>query len=348
MAFGIVLACLGLALIASPVLAARSRQHYLPQHGVKCRSGYKREKHGKKVYCVKQSVKKKPVPEKATTSPAPPLGAPAPSATATGPLTSRVTLHAHLDPTYLQNPFSPYEVTYTFSASATQQHFTAESVPVGGEEPAPLPSGSLALYSDGTQECSVEVGSAVDSSECTVEYNFDLGPHTITVVYTGGGQSVTETVDEDLKPIPTTTILRVSYVPGFQSQAIEPGVWQIGTLDFGMGSSPNRGPDVQIGCETSGRYEIHPDGCIGLEYPNQLAVYATATGNCSEPEIGGISLSEPQWSELRFRGPLMSPADIEAGTFHFRAFIWNFGGYEESETTTPLQFKPDVTLPPDC
>ena len=44
----------------------------------------------------------------------------------------------------------------------------------------------------------------------------------------------------------------------------------------------------------------------------------------------------------------MAPEDIEAGTFHVRGYIWGDGGYAESESTTPLQFQPDVTLPSDC
>ena len=41
------------------------------------------------------------------------------------PASAKVKLHAHLDPTYTRNPLDPFEVTYAYSASATQE-------PIGG------------------------------------------------------------------------------------------------------------------------------------------------------------------------------------------------------------------------
>lgn len=346
-AIGIALGFLGLAVFTAPVRAGLSPHHYVPRRGAKCRKGYRRRRHGKRVFCVDQGAKKKaPGVAPPTTPPPPPQ-----STTPTGPLTSRITLHARLDPTYVQNPLSPYEVTYAFSAAATQQSF-ADAVPIGGETPAPLPSGSLTLSSDGKRKCSVAVGPAIASSECTVFYDFELGHHTITVTYTGGGETVTETVEEDLLPVPTKPILAANYRSYWQPLAIEPGVWRIGTLYIELGSVPGPGPDVELSCEQyGGGFEVGRDDCIQLETAaatHPLAVYATSTGSCSEPTIDALSLSYPEWSEPQFRGPPMRPADIEAGVFHIGAFIWAYGGYAGSKATAPVRFKPEVTLPPDC
>jgi hypothetical protein len=344
---GIVLSFLGLAVFTAPVRAGRSPHRYVPGRGAKCKKGYRRQRHGKKVFCVEQDVRKKATKGAPATSPS----TPAPSTTPTGPLTSRITLRARLDPTYVQNPLSPYEVTYAFSAAATQQSF-AGAVPVGGETPGPLPSGSLTLSSDGKQKCSVAVGSTIAGSHCTVLYDFELGHHTIAVTYTGGGETVTETVEEDLRPVPTKPILAARYWGYSQPLAIEPGVWRIGTLYIELGSVPSPGPYVELSCEQyGGGFEIGRDDCIQLETAaatHPPAVYATATGSCSEPTIDALSLSYPEWPEPQFRGPPMTPADIEAGAFHVRAFIWAYGGYAASEATAQVQFKPEVTLPPDC
>jgi hypothetical protein len=295
---------------------------------------------GGKPYCVRQ----KRAPKQKQPRPAPPSSPP----TATPVATTRVELLAHVDPEYRQNPFDPFEVTYTFSAQAIQHTYLAESVAVGSPGPAPLPSGVLTLSSDGQVKCSRSVGGAIDLSECTVEYE-KLGSHIITATFTTDGQSLTETVTIDVRPYPTKPILMVTYTPRSEPELVEPesGLWEIGELLISVSAVPYTlqarracvfDPNVGIG-------HVDEEGCYVFLSSRPL-VYATAGGNCVAPEVKDIRIGEDRWDGLRSQA--MSPDEIESGAFHFRAEIQAAGGYAGSETTTPIQFKPDMTLPSDC
>ncbi len=121
------------------------------------------------------------------TAPAPAPTTPAPPAPARA-----VTLHAQLDPSFVQSPTNPLAVTYFYSASAT----------VGSENEPNLPGGILNLYSDGLLACSINVGGSITGGECLVTYQA-AGPQTVVVTYSSDSVSVTETYTENIeKPEP--------------------------------------------------------------------------------------------------------------------------------------------------
>jgi hypothetical protein len=146
------LAVFAVAFLASAAFGARQPHRYAPK-GNHCRKGYRKvHKRHHKIFCVR----------KATKGAGKPIAVP------------KVRLHAHLDPTFTRDPLDPFKVTYTYSASATQEVVGRASI--SSEDAAPLPSGVLALYSDGKLECAVNVGSGVEGSECPVSYQA-LGEH---------------------------------------------------------------------------------------------------------------------------------------------------------------------------
>jgi hypothetical protein len=326
----IALAVFALVLAASPALAAKAPHRYSPRHGAKCRKAYKRVKHGKKVYCVKRAPKKKAA---ATSPPAP------------APTTTKTKLHAHLDPTFTRNPLNPFEVTYDFSASASQQTFSAADFAIGGEDPAPLPSGVLALYSDGKLECAVNVGSGVEGSECPVEYKA-LGQHTVTTIYTSGEQSATETETEEITPLATETTLKVNYVPLTvqEGEEVEPGtgLYHIGELLITATGSPSS-LSPHLGCGEGSTERLTPSGCYQVEGLLEH-VYANDPSGC----LQGIRISKgTSWAQIDGAEDLM-PKGLEEGAYHFRASIPSSAGYASSEAVVPIQFKPGLTFSPDC
>ncbi len=117
------------------------------------------------------------------------------------------TLQAHLDPTFTQDPTNPLAVTYSYSASATQQ------VTGGPVQPlSDLPSGVLELFSDGSLACSMNVGGATDGGDCPVTYAA-TGQHTVVTTYTSGSTAATETDSETISPYSTSTTLSISWSP---------------------------------------------------------------------------------------------------------------------------------------
>ena len=87
--------------------------------------------------------------------------APTPSAPASVGI---VTLHVHLDPSFVQSPANPLAVTYSYSASATEA-VNGVTNPISD-----LPSGILNLYSDGLLKCSISVGGPTTGGEYPVTY----------------------------------------------------------------------------------------------------------------------------------------------------------------------------------
>jgi hypothetical protein len=343
-----VVAILGMSQGVASASAAGSAHRYPLKRGAHCRHSFKRVKRDGREYCVKSKAPRK---KKATPSSPAPVQAPATGVGSSSPSASplpavtKIALHAHLDPDLARYNSNPFEVGYGISAAANEQIFSAESGALTGEPSVAVPPGVLTLSSDGKLECSFDVGSTNHDRVCFVEYE-NLGLHTVTVSFTSEGQSVSETVTENIQPLLAKAVLGLSYTPRPEPEAIEPGLWVIGSLSVNF-SPPGNRAFARLGCETAGNNrEITSDGCYELEFTNELSVYATAIGSCSAPEIGDISLGEPQWPT--FRGPPMSPSNIESGAFHLRATVSQFGGYAESETITPLQFKPAATLPPDC
>ncbi len=160
----------------------RPKREHCKAHYVKKISKVKKREHGRTVkfretFCVYVAPKKA-----AATAPATVMG---------------VAAHARLDG-FRQNAADPLVVTYSYSASADQ---------LGGDVASSLPSGVLVFYSDGLLVCSLNVGGAVTSGECTVTYG-SYGTHTANVVYTSGAASTTTGVESvSIEPPPVTATL---------------------------------------------------------------------------------------------------------------------------------------------
>jgi hypothetical protein len=111
--------------------------------------------------------------------------------------TPGVNLFAHIDPSFTQNPNNPLDVTYTYSASATE---TADGQT---STDASLPSGILDLYSDGSLACSINVGGSITGGACEVLY-LESGNQSVTVEYFSGSSNVTDTQVETITDNPAT------------------------------------------------------------------------------------------------------------------------------------------------
>lgn len=320
---------LATALLALALLVPASAGAYTPRHGKPCRHGYvkrfkhvkiehgKRKGHRRKVrVCVKakhQSATKIP----------PGPGTPA-----------KTKLHAHLDPTFVRNPLDPFQVTYAYSASATQEVLGAATL--SAEEPAPLPSGVLAFYSDGKLECAENVGGTKTGAECPVSYQA-LGSHEVTTIYSSGEQSATESETEVIEPLGTSARIGLSYEQFGDPAELASGWYWVGDLKLTTNSDP-AGAGSAFDCgeppaESNG--VLTANGCFILGGSEALTEHVYATGACSSSDIH-IQGSPPSTIEPSVLWPQRD--DLEQGVFHLRATAGSHQGYAASETTVPLQF----------
>lgn len=303
-----------LSLLVAASASANSPHRYNPKHGAKCHKGYRRVTHHGHVYCVK-SHKRRGAAKTA----------------------QKVKLHAHLDPTYTRNPLDPFEVTYAYSASATQEP-VAHSASISTEEPASLPSGVLALYSDGKLECAVNVGGSETGSECPVQYQA-LGEHRVTTIYSSGEESATETEVESILPLATATTLTVHYQ---QLQAAEEvtgtGWWWIGNLVVQPSAEPP-GVATSMACpdEPPEAYGRITDSNCYIISAGESHVYGWF--NCDEERAALVRITEAAPTSIDPTIPWPSGEAIEAGELHLRA-VSSAVGYQPSEATTPVQFRP--------
>jgi hypothetical protein len=250
---------LTLAVIAALTFGATA-DGYVPKRGKACHKGYvkkhrvvKRHGHKKRVrVCVK---KRKAAPGAFPAS------------------TRRTLLHARLDPSYTRDPKDPFTVTYQYEGSAsavvTQQGEVTE-------EPTPSPSGVLALYSDGSLECAINVGGPLDEAECPVTY-LALGEHRVTTVYTAGDQSATATEVKTIEPLPTTTALTATFSPAPPHEA-STGVYLLGELTAQTSGTLDGGPlpgDVLAHRANDGSWEVSVGGSPYGPLPVALTLHAT-------------------------------------------------------------------------
>ncbi len=317
-----------LALLATPASAHPGHGRYILRYGHRCHKGYRKlhrrvKRHHRAKWltiCVKRHRKH-------------------PKATATAP--AKVKLHAHLDPSYTRDDLDPFKVTYAYSASATQEFAAATA---SSEEAAPLPSGVLALYSDGQLECAINVGSGVEGSECPVHYK-SLGEHRVTTIYSSGEQSATETEVENIGPLGTETTLNMSYEDNPDPQEVtgvnvQSGWYDVGTLHISAGAQPS-GQQAMISCgepptETNGH--VTAARCYVLPTPStEEQVYAT--GDCQAP-VTGIRIMQAPPSTIEPAGTWPSPEDIMHGLYHLRAATAGSSGYSSSAATAALEFSP--------
>lgn len=149
----------------------------------------------------------------------------------------KVKLHAKLDPSFTRDPLNPFKVTYAYSASASSETASASAAQVS-DVPAQLPSGVLSLYSDGSLECAINVGSGIESGECAVRYQ-ELGTHRVTTIYTSGEQSATATEVEQIEPLQTSTALSVTYSDANGGpERTGTSSWLLGTITVTASTSP--------------------------------------------------------------------------------------------------------------
>jgi hypothetical protein len=99
-----------------------------------------------------------------------------------------------------QSPANPFEATYRVSADAVA---SAGNSSVNLAAIGKLPTGVLQLLSDGTLACSIDVGGATASGDCTIDYSA-LGQHSLTAQYEPDHQSA-------YAPFETTTATIYSY-----------------------------------------------------------------------------------------------------------------------------------------
>lgn len=300
LAFGALL-LLGV-LIPRPAVAGRYVLHHPKrQH---CRTHYVRRvervklrRHhrvvrARRVFCVYRAPKA-PVPKQSTPAPSTPT-----------PAAPVVKLHAHLDPTFTQDPKNPRAVTYSYSASATQTSGTLSA------QPASLPEGVLNLYSDGLLVCSANVGGSVTGAQCPVTYSA-LGEHTVVTTYSSGSASATETSVEHVEPFSTTTTLSVTQTGCGQREELDKG-WRNGkeyarpytvhfcTYSFSVSAVDQNGNAVPAGAQVGKRNvplgdtleateEVHPaweeEGASGTAY-TWCRIFAK-TGEERDGEVAG-------------------------------------------------------------
>lgn len=122
----------------------------------------------------------------------------------------KISYKATVDPTFVQDPTNPLQVTYTYDADAVEvANGNTENLGQIGQ----LPAGILNFYSQGTLECSMNVGGAVYSGTCTVTYP-NTGTYTVETQYIPNGvTAVLETDQETIEPFSTTVDLATAAGP---------------------------------------------------------------------------------------------------------------------------------------
>jgi hypothetical protein len=184
---------------------------------------------------------------------------------------------------YKQNPLVPNEVTWRYSATATQ---TVTTDGVTETKSVPLPEGELAFFVDGKLDCEITALGAIAGSACTVPLQA-LGEHEVETIYsaTGGGPSSTVTRTDFVNKYPTQTNLQVSVEP------VAPEYLEIGPNAYGF---------IQYGFEV-GRLRVTatttPGGYPTFDCEGQPA-------GCLEPELPSLashhgSVSVPLFSQNR-------------------------------------------------
>jgi hypothetical protein len=258
-----------LAALAFPALAeGKSYVLHHPKHE-HCRVHYwKRVEHVKvhghrvkRTLCVYIAPKAKaPAIEEIVIVPEPAIAAPAPAPV------PPVALHAHLDPTFKQDPSDALSVTYSFSASAS----------IGDVAEQNLPSGILFLYSDGSLECAINVGGPANGGQCPVLYS-SYGNHSVITAYVSGGLSATEGEVDRIEP-PAATITKAWPAPSAKA-TVENGTAQITLTSPNWQGAASVGIEDQEGQSCQAQVSDYEASCSMLGTPSSLTVnYPGGTG----------------------------------------------------------------------
>lgn len=304
-------------------------------HGKHCASGFvkkrktiKRHHHRKRIWvCVRETKAGSPLQPK-----------------------KRTLLAAKLDQIQ-RHPANPFEVTYTYGGSATEE----ESIE--GQAPSfaatAMPTGVISLYSDGFLECAQNVGGVLEAANnCDVTYE-ELGKHKITTIYTSGSESSAVNEVVNIEPYPTTTSITTNYIGFGSPNQVEGSSWyQIGVLEVSYSATPSV-PQVNnalaLSCGEEGLIKdegagAYSSGCINLEPGGgKYGVYEWP-GGCNDGKRNDgpviITAVKPDGSN-DFQFPQYTQQGIESGAFHIRASVnttYFTNGYASSEEKAVVKF----------
>jgi hypothetical protein len=350
-----------LAVLALAVVPAAAQAANAPKHSRGCPDGSKVaskviRRHGRGTvvrFCRKTNTKPEeaivaPVSSASPTTSAMSTPTTTPPATVT-PLTSTpvipttgLTLHSQLDPSFRQNPLAPAEVTWHYSASATE---TVTTEGVEQIEAVPLPEGLLAFYLDGEVVCEIAAGGGIHSSACTVGLN-ELGEQEVATVFSAsGGQSSEDARTDDVGRYPTSTSLEAVVEPvppqrrqdiGANKYGYEQEGYEIGRIQVTGGVTPKGYP--RFSCKGRPQGCMIPEGTLaGEEGPLSIPLYAQLRPNpkTEKDEMAvGFRAYEPAAEEDDFWWKFPGEAD---GTEFLNAVASsNPSYYEPSEATAPL------------
>lgn len=124
--------------------------------------------------------------------------------------TPTISYSTGVDPTFVQSPTDPLNVTYTYDATALQ---TVNGVTTNLATTGTLPAGVLNFYNGSALTCSMNVGGATSSGTCAITYPA-TGTYQVTTQYIPtGATAVTETDSETVSPVGSTSSLSCTPTP---------------------------------------------------------------------------------------------------------------------------------------
>lgn len=256
-------------------------------------------------------------------------------------------MHASIGTGFKQNPLVPDEVTWRYSASATQ---TVIKNGVETTKSVPLPKGVLAFFVDGSLECEINAGGAIAGSACTVDLQ-ELGAHEVETIFSGDeGESDTISRTDLIGRYPTQTNLQVSIEP------VPPQERQVGWTET-LQSYPIYGFEVGrvhiTGTTTPGGYPTFSceglgSGCLIPEESSlaahggslNLPLWAKHARNpVTEREEWHVAFSASD-PALQKSGNFWQYPDESVGAYFLHVVSKpNAALYEPSSTTLPLDLR---------
>ncbi|MBA3866529.1 MAG: hypothetical protein H0X42_09330 [Solirubrobacterales bacterium] len=268
-------------------------------------------------------------------------------------------LAAHISPNPARDLGNPFRVTYSYGASAISE------VPgdPSSAKAAPLPPGTLSLYSDGLLECSVGVTQAAPEWTCPVEY-LALGSHHLTATYTAGSQAASAALLDDVGRLGTSFSLGAAYEPlraaklfyrpeaceeaqpcEFEAGTVPEVEFEIGTLEVSAGAvSPWGNALPKSACPegdpTCAEFELEPDATESIEVFVIADLVVNQNQVVEEGDPLDAEMLAPQSVILAGILSGLTVAELEDGTYRFQASSGPRPGYAESEMSAPIHFTP--------
>lgn len=247
-----------------------------------------------KVAVVPAPIAPTVIPTPTTTAPAPAPAAPTPAPAPTPPAPS-YSYEAHVDPTFVQSSTNALDVTYSFSADASE---TQGSNFTDLAQVNQLPNGVLDFYSNGSLACSLNVGGPQSSGTCDVVYPTPGDQTVVTEYIPNGIDPVSQTDIEDIALFaPTLTLTNSTCTPLILEDecAWNPSVTVTGLTP----GQPPTGATVSIA-----GVPLHDGSCAPIVYNPTTN---TATTSCTEnvAESGSVSSLTPI---VTFSGDVVYPS----------------------------------------